>query len=370
MVAGVAVHRRRRRAQPDRDRVHGGDLRPGPVRGLQQAHGALPRRRDRLRDEGADPVTVLVTGGAGFLGRPLVRRLAGLGERVVSFDRLSGGSLPPSVTQVAGDITDGSHLEHVLRTYAVTEVVHAAAVVGVTASVAGLPAAVNVNVDGAVALFEAVCRAGGVRRVVDLSSEETYGHFARDPIREDDPALPVSPYGITKYAVERLGEYYADQQGLPYAAVRLCWVYGPGFPRRRLPHPWLQDAAAGRASRLAHGGDQRIDFTYVDDVIDGILLVLQAGRLGHRAYNIATGHAVDMRELAAEIARLRPGWQVDLGGGPLEMAPGVTAARKGALDITRARALGYTPRVPLAEGLARTLADLETGHPLTQGSNP
>ncbi|MCF6470164.1 NAD(P)-dependent oxidoreductase [Nonomuraea sp. MG754425] len=315
-------------------------------------------------------MTVLVTGGAGFLGHPLVRRLAGLGERVVSFDRLTRGSLPPSVTEVVGDITDGARLEHVLRTYGVTEVVHAAAVVGVTASVAGLPTAVHVNVDGAVALFEAVCRVGGVRRVVDLSSEETYGHFAGDPIGEDDPALPVSPYGITKYAVERLGAYYADQHGLPYAAVRLCWVYGPGFPRRRLPHPWLQDAAAGRASRLAQGGDQRIDFTYVDDAIDGILLVAQAERLGHRAYNVATGHAVDMRELAAEITKLRPDWRVDLGDGPIEMAPGVAAARKGALDITRARALGYTPRVPLSEGLARILADLEARHPLTQGSNP
>ncbi|MCP2365410.1 UDP-glucose 4-epimerase [Nonomuraea thailandensis] len=313
---------------------------------------------------------MLVTGGAGFLGHPLVCGLAALGEQVVSFDRLTRGSFPPSVTEIAGDITDGARLEHVLRTYAVTEVVHAAAVVGVTASVAGLPAAVNVNVDGAVALFEAVCRVGGVRRVVDLSSEETYGHFVRDPIREDDPALPVSPYGITKYAVERLGEYYADQHGLPYAAVRLCWVYGPGFPRRRLPHPWLQDAAGGLASRLARGGDQRIDFTYVDDAIDGILLVLNAERLGHRAYNVATGHAVGLRELAAEIAQLRPGWQVDLGDGPLEMAPGVAAARKGALDITRARALGYAPRVPLSEGLARILSGLEAGHPLTQGSHP
>ncbi|MFD0471121.1 NAD-dependent epimerase/dehydratase family protein [Nonomuraea thailandensis] len=143
-----------------------------------------------------------------------------------------------------------------------------------------------------------------------------------------------------------------------------------GLPRRRLPHPWLQDAAGGLASRLARGGDQRIDFTYVDDAIDGILLVLNAERLGHRAYNVATGHAVGLRELAAEIAQLRPGWQVDLGDGPLEMAPGVAAARKGALDITRARALGYAPRVPLSEGLARILSGLEAGHPLTQGSHP
>lgn len=314
-------------------------------------------------------MSVLVTGGAGFLGRPLVRRLAALGEQVVSFDRVVAGEPPLArVTEISGDITDGALLEHVLREHAVSEVVHGAAIVGVTASVAGLAETIQVNIDGSVALFEAVLGAGGVRRVVDLSSEETYGHFTTDPIAEDDLARPISPYGISKYAVERLGEYYAAQHGLPYAAVRLCWVYGPGFPRRRLPLPWLEDAAAGRPSRLAHGGDQRIDLTYLDDAIDGILLVLAAKRLSHRAYNVATGHAVTVRELAARIAELRPDWTVDLGDGPLEMAPGVFAARKGSLDIERARALGYTPRTCLADGLARTLATLETHVP--EGSAP
>ncbi|SEF32266.1 UDP-glucose 4-epimerase [Amycolatopsis pretoriensis] len=304
-------------------------------------------------------MTVLVTGGAGFLGRELVRRLVAAGERVVSFDRITTGA---GVPEVRGDITDRALLERVLREHAVSEVVHGAAIVGVTASVAGLADAVRVNIDGSVALFEAVLAVGGVRRLVDLSSEETYGHFTADPITEDDPARPISPYGITKYAVERLGEYYA---GLPYVAARLCWVYGPGFPRRRLPHPWLEDAADGRPSILGQGGDQRIDFTYVDDVVDGVLLLLHADDLAHRAYNLATGEATGLRELAAEITKLCPDWHVDLGGGPLEMAPGVTAARKGALDITRARALGYAPRVSLADGLARTLAALETA-----GSTP
>lgn len=306
-------------------------------------------------------MTVLVTGGAGFVGRPLVRRLAELGESVVSFDRTCAADVATGrVVEVSGDITDGALLERVLREHSVSEVIHGAAIVGVTASVAGLAESVRVNIDGSVALFEAVNRVGGVRRVVDLSSEEVYGHFSKEPIAEDDPGRPISPYGIGKYAVERFGGYYAEHHGLPYTAVRLCWVYGPGFPRRRLPQPWLEDAAAGRPSRLTEGGDQRIDMTFVDDAVEGILLVLRAERLDHCAYNLATGRAVDMRELADEIAKLRPGWQVELGGGRLEMAPGVVSARKGALDITRARALGYAPRTSLAEGLSRTLAALET----------
>ncbi|HEY2192461.1 MAG TPA: NAD-dependent epimerase/dehydratase family protein [Actinomycetospora sp.] len=301
-----------------------------------------------------------MTGGAGFLGRPLVRALAERGKRVLSLDRRVPEADPiPGVTGIEGDVTDSGGIERLLREHAVDEIVHAAAIVGVTASVAGLADTVRVNIDGSVALFEAVTRAGGVRRLVDLSSEEVYGHFAADPVAEDTPALPVSPYGITKYAVERLGGYYADQHELPYVAARLCWVYGPGFPRLRLPQPWLEDALAGRPSRLAAGGDHHIDLTYLDDVVDGILLVLRAGHLEHRAYNVATGSAVGIRDLAAEIARQHPGWSVDLGDGPIEMAPGVAAARKGALDITRARTLGYAPRFTLAEGLARTAAGLD-----------
>lgn len=307
-------------------------------------------------------MSVLVTGGAGFLGRALVAALTARGEQVVSLDRAAPRARA-HVVEIEGDITDGSAIEALLREHAVTRVIHGAAVVGVTASVAGLADTVRVNIDGSVALFEAIIRAGGVQRVVDLSSEEVYGDFAADPVPEEAPAVPVSPYGITKYAVERLGNHYGQHHELPYVATRLCWVYGAGFPRRRLPRPWLDDATAGRPSALASGGDQRIDLTHVDDAVRGVLCVLDAEVLPHRAYNIATGTAVTMRELAEEVAGLYPTWDVELGGGRLEMAPGVYAACKGALDISRARALGFAPQVSLAEGLARSTAAGDQGVP-------
>jgi hypothetical protein len=99
---------------------------------------------------------------------------------------------------------------------------------------------------------------------------------------------------------------------------------------------WRRQSQAGSRRRRGQ----------LDDVIDGILLVLRPERLGHWAYNIATGHAAGTRDLAGEIANLRPGWQVDLGDRPLEMAPGVAAARKGALDTTRASATPLASRWP------------------------
>lgn len=297
-------------------------------------------------------MSVLVTGGAGFLGGHLCRALAARGTEVVALDRPASADL--GVTYVSGDVTDGAALRSVIRSHGVTRIVHAASIVGVAASAGDPGPALRVNILGAAAVFEAAA-AAGVERVVDISSEEYYGDFTEDPIPEDAPSAPVSPYGISKAAVERLGGYYARTRGLPYVAVRLCWVYGPGFPRARLPQPWLEDVRAGRNSVLESGGDQRIDFTYVDDAVRGVVSVLSAGRLAHAAYNIATGRGVSLTDLATEIHTLWPSWQAKIGPGPLELAPGVPAARKGALSINRATTeLGYHPEISLAEGLRRT----------------
>ncbi|WP_158674601.1 NAD-dependent epimerase/dehydratase family protein [Streptomyces hoynatensis] len=313
-------------------------------------------------------MTTLVTGGAGFVGRPLAAHLARRGHRVLAADRLSAAEalagLPGEVAYRQVDVADRAAVARLIEDTRPEIVVHTAAVVGVAASVgAGVMPTVQVNIAGSVNLFEALHRVGGVRRLIDLSSEEYYGDFATDPLPETAPAAPVSPYGISKFAVERLGRFYAETAGLPYVAARLCWVYGPGFPRTRLPAPWLDDIAAGRVSILERGGDQRIDFTHIDDVVQGLTLLAEAGTLRHRAYHLATGRAATLHEMAGILRRLRPQWRARVGDGGLELAPGVPAARKGALDITRAHEeLGYTPRVSLAAGLESNLLLVEAAH--------
>lgn len=303
-------------------------------------------------------MSVLVTGGAGFLGGYVSRALRARGEQVVVLDRAPApaADVGAGTVYVPGDVADADALLDLMRDHAVTRVVHAAAVVGVAATADDPATAMRVNILGAVSVFNAAA-ALGVRRLVDISSEEVYGDFPEDPVHEDAPARPVSPYGISKAAVEALGGYYARTRGLPYVAVRLCWVYGPGFPRVRLPQQWLDDVRAGRDSVLERGGAQRIDFTYVDDAVRGVLAALDADSLSHHAYNVATGQAVTLAGLAETMRTLWPAWYVQVGPGALELAPGVDAARKGALAVGRAEAeLGYRPRIGLAEGLRRTAA--------------
>jgi nucleoside-diphosphate-sugar epimerase len=305
-------------------------------------------------------MTVLITGGWGFIGRHLARALTQRGDHVVVFDAATPGAgevtqtLGGPATAVSGDIRQPDVVLDVMRDSGADSVIHAAAVVGVASTAHNPRQAAEVNIGGALSVFEAASELG-IRRLVDLSSEETYGHFAADPITEETPGDPVTPYGISKRAVEQLGLYYAGHRGLDYVAARLCWVYGPEFPRQRLPLTWLADIASGRPSVLEHGGDQRIDFTYVSDAVRGILAILDAPALAGRAYHVAAGTGTSVRELAQLMRELWPGWSVELGGGPLELAPGVRAATKGALSVKKIEAeLGYRPSVSLAEGLRLT----------------
>ncbi len=287
---------------------------------------------------------VAVTGGSGFLGAAIARGCAAAGHAVVTIDaRDSPTSAMPGII---ADIRDSHALEAAFVRHRIDTVVHGAAVVGVADVAVDLVAATSVNVVGAAALLTAASRAG-VQRIIDLSSEEIYG-AARGPVDEDAPRRPVTAYGAHKLATETLA---ATVLGEGYVAARLAWVYGSGFPRRRPPQPWLEDAAGGRTSPPSEGGDHLADLIHVTDVVAAILALIAAGPLAHSAYNVASGVAVPLREVAALLHAMRPDWHVDLGDGPLE---GV--ASRGALSIARiSEELSWAPAVPLEEGLRHAL---------------
>ena len=146
------------------------------------------------------------------------------------------------------------------------------------------------NVEGAINLFEAM-RLVSVKRVVHISTEETYGDFQSPLIDEEHPQKPVSVYGVTKLAVEHYGRVYSRDHGLECINVRTCWVYGPDLPRLRVPRTFIEAALRGEPHHLAEGGDLAVDQVHISDTVAGVLLALDKPQHRFDSYNIATGKA-------------------------------------------------------------------------------
>lgn len=301
---------------------------------------------------------ILVTGGGGFLGYETTRCLADRGDTVIAFDAAFGKSLlelAGSIDRVrieAGDMTDLSNVAQVFDRHRPDAVVHLAAVVGVPASMGSPSNIVRVNLQGSLNVFEAM-RLYQVKRVIHMSTEEVYGDFERACADEEHPQRPTNPYGITKLAVEHFGRSYGEFHGLECINLRTSWVYGVGLDRPRPPMNYLEAALVGRSIDLPSGADTVIDYAYVDDVVNGILLALDHPVHRYNVYNVASGQAVSDQDLINEIRRLLPESQLKVGPGRRPYASGHRMPVKGALDCSRAREeFGYVPRYDIRRGLA------------------
>lgn len=305
--------------------------------------------------------TIIVTGAAGFIGSHLVDRLLARGERVIGLDlfdsfydpaikraNLSGARAQPGFRLVEGDIRDGALLREVLAAEPVDAIVHLAARAGVRPSVENPELYADVNVRGTTVLLEAA-HACGVRRVLYASSSSVYGGNTKVPFAEDDPVdNPVSPYAATKKATELVAHVFHHLYGLDTIGLRFFTVYGPRQRPEMAIHKFTRLVEDGLPIPLFGDGSSRRDYTYIDDITDGVVGALDHAR-GCRVYNLGESATTTLSELVAMIgAALGREPQIEW----LPAQPGdvpVTYA-----DVTRARAeLGYRPRVPVREGIER-----------------
>lgn len=296
---------------------------------------------------------VLVTGGAGFVGRSVVRALRQERALVTVVDR---DAFPDGdVTSVIGEITDPA-----TRDAAVTEglsgIVHLAAVTSVLRSMEDPAGVYEANVAATAGLLE-LARARGVERFLLASTNAVVGDVGDAAIHEDVPLRPLTPYGATKAACEMLLSGYAGSYGMSTCALRLTNVYGPGMSHKDSFVARLMRAARSGGTVQVYGdGTQLRDFVHVDDVIQGLLLAWRRRCTG--SLIIGSGRSITVLELLDQARRAT--------GRPLpatHVAPKAGEMPAVIVDIGRARSLGYEPAVTLEDGLRTVWADFAGADP-------
>jgi nucleoside-diphosphate-sugar epimerase len=303
----------------------------------------------------SDPI--LVTGAAGLIGGRLVSRLAADGADVIATDRRAAEA-PPGVRWAAVDLLDAPALLSLMREAKVGAVVHAGAISGPMVAAGDPHQVMSVNVGGALNIAEAALRTG-VERLVALSSAGVYGaQGTLDPVREDAPLNATDIYGASKIAAEAVLRAYRHDHGLPAIALRPSSVYGPGRTTACFIRDMIDHARRSDPLKLAPDGACRRQFVHVDDVVAAILGALNAPRFDHFAFNVSGGTWLSEQEIAARAAQVLPGLRIASIAAPACCLDG----EMGPLDTARARAaFGFSPSIPLAEGIAAYAVTLRQG---------
>lgn len=291
--------------------------------------------------------TVLITGGAGFIGGHLADRLAGVAD-VRVFDNLSGGDrsrIPAEATLVEGDIRDRAQLEDAMA--GVDTVFHQAGMVSVPLSVDEPRACHTTNGTATLDLLEAARREDA--RVVFASSAAIYGQPESVPVPEEARKQPNSPYGIEKLAGDQYVRLYADRYGLPSVALRYFNVYGPQQSNNQYAGvigTFFEQARSGGPITVEGDGKQTRDFVHVDDVVQANLLAATSDVSG-TAFNVGTGQTTTVEELARTVKAVTG---TDASITHTDPRPGDIRHSQADIDRITER-LGFEPRVSLRSGL-------------------
>ncbi len=314
---------------------------------------------------------ILVTGAAGFIGSHLCERLCARGDNVVGLDNfdafypravkdrnIAGLRADARFTLVEGDLRDAATLAQAFERAQPEVVVHLAALAGVRPSLMDPARYADVNVTGTQRVVDAV-RAAGARRLVFASSSSVYGLDSHPPFKESDPCLkPVSPYASTKRSGELLLFTAHHLYSMDVTCLRFFTVFGPRQRPDLAIHKFARRIAAGQPIELYGDGTTSRDYTFIDDILDGVVAAIDqpAPEPAYRIYNLGGSRPVPLAKL------------VDLLGAALGAKPVVTYGLEQPGDMKRTLAdlklsnkeLGYAPKISMEAGIARFVEWLKT----------
>jgi nucleoside-diphosphate-sugar epimerase len=308
----------------------------------------------------------LITGGAGFIGSHLAEALLGRGETVRIADSfITGHRRNLAVLGDRAELVEGDLAEAAVAARAVAGmdyVLHQAAIPSVPRSVQDPMTSNRANVDATLQVLLAA-RDASVRRVVYAASSSAYGDTPTLPKREDMPTRPLSPYALQKLVGEQYMQLFTSLYGLETVSIRYFNVFGPrqdpSSPYSGVIALFVTALLAGKAPTITGDGGQTRDFTYIANVVDGVLRAATAPGAAGEVINVATGRQISIADLARILGGIigvsAPAVRVDARPGDV---------RDSLADISKAKALlGYEPIVGLEEGLRYTVEWYRSEHP-------
>jgi nucleoside-diphosphate-sugar epimerase len=315
--------------------------------------------------------TYFLTGGEGLVGYHLSKELLKNDHLVVTFDAqkhyipFDKSKWPTyqnyrintlksdKLIRLRGDCTDHGWLKECLEKYKPNVIIHLAAlpIAGISNS---YPTEAKVNIFDTIVTLLDILRGVSFEfdRVIYTSSSMVYGNFLKDeegkiiPASEDQATNPVGIYGAMKLSGETITRVYNHRYGIPYVIIRPSAVYGPTDCNRRVTEIFLMNALQGKGLVLDNGGKHQLDFTYIDDLIQGYMLALHSKEALGQTFNITRGEGRQIKELAEIVTELVPGTSIS----DSDLVP--YRPNRGSLDITKARnLLGYNPEYSLEDGM-------------------
>jgi nucleoside-diphosphate-sugar epimerase len=297
----------------------------------------------------------VVTGGAGFIGSHLTETLLARGEQVRIVDSLITGhrrNVLDGADFVQGDLADPDVAQRAIA--GADYVLHQAAIPSVPRSVKDPITSNRANIDATLNVLVAA-RDAKVKRLVYAASSSAYGNAAALPKREDMATGPLSPYALQKLVGEEYLKLFTQLYGLETVSIRYFNVFGPrqdpGSPYSGVISLFITALLAGQAPKIYGDGGQTRDFTYVANVVDGVLRACTADGASGQVINVATGGRISLNDLFATLQKiiggsLKPEYLPDRAGD----------VRDSQADIGKAqRILGYNPVVSFEDGLRRTV---------------
>jgi nucleoside-diphosphate-sugar epimerase len=320
--------------------------------------------------------TIFITGGLGFIGAYVCQRLIESGDRVVVYDLfksfvspLVSSSYPQylehrlkplkeKIDVIQGDIRDGFRLKEVITQTRPDKIIHFAGLPIADISNQFPEEAISINFQGTANLLNAVVnQKKKIKKLINISSSMVYGDFKTIPCPEDHPTKPKGLYGVTKLGAEHLTRVFAERNGFPYITIRPSAVYGPTDSNRRVIQLFIENALKNKPIELHDGGTNKLDFTFVEDLAEGIVLATKNDSVKNKTFNMTRGQGRSLKAVANIVKSHFP--QTKIISKPLDKS--LRRPKRGAMDISKAKKLlGYNPQYSLEKGIKKYIQFLQS----------